>query len=146
MNALSDVAMIERIAMVEAELARLRVDAYMRAGIPLPGQSQRMGRMIEVAAITFNVSVGAMTGAIRSGPMVRARFAVMWAARQLYGYSTPVIGRALGNRDHSTVISGIKRAEELREKDQDFREITDGLIAAFTPKLREEAENAPSSH
>jgi chromosomal replication initiation ATPase DnaA len=67
--------------------------------------------------------------------MVRARFAVMWVARELFGFSTPVIGRSLGNRDHSTVLNGIKRAEELREDDDDFREITDGLIAIFTPKL-----------
>jgi hypothetical protein len=42
MNALSDVAMIERIQ-IEDELARLRVDAYIRAGIPLPGRATRMG-------------------------------------------------------------------------------------------------------
>jgi chromosomal replication initiation ATPase DnaA len=57
-----------------------------------------------------------------------------------------VIGRALGNRDHTTVLNGLKRAEEWRESDRDFREITDGLIAVFTPKITEEAENGPSSH
>jgi chromosomal replication initiation ATPase DnaA len=146
MNALSDIAMIERIGMIESELGRLRVDAYIRAGIPLPGQSSRMARLIETAATTFNISVGSLTGAIRSGPMVRARFAVMWVARELFGFSTPVIGRALGNRDHSTVLAGLKRAEELRREDDDFRAITDCMVAIFTPKQTEEAENAPSSH
>jgi chromosomal replication initiation ATPase DnaA len=138
--------MIGRIQMIEAELAQIRVDAYIRAGIPLPSQSTRMARLIETASITFNVSVGAMTGAIRSGPMVRARFAVMWVARELFGFSTPVIGRALGNRDHSTVLNGLKRAEELRIEDSDFREITDGLVTVFTPKLLQEPENVASSH
>jgi hypothetical protein len=42
----------------------------------------------------------------------------------------------------------LKRAEELREQDEDYRDITDRLLALVTPKKvhEEEAENAPSSH
>jgi hypothetical protein len=61
----------------------------------------------------------------------------------------PVIGRALGNRDHTTVISGLKRAEELREKTRTSARSRTACSPWFTPKIpdgQEEAENAPSSH
>jgi hypothetical protein len=145
MNALSDVAMIERIQMVEDELSRLRVDAYMRAGIPLPGQSSRMGRLIEVTAITFNVSVGALTGAIRGadgpGPL-RRHVGGSRAVRLLDAGDRP---RARQSRPHDGAQRHQARRGAARGR-PDFREITDGLIAVFTPKVQEEAENAPSSH
>jgi hypothetical protein len=95
---------------------RLRVDAYMRAGIPLPGRAsgwaadrghgdhlQRLGGRAD-----RRDPIGA------DGPRALRRHV---GGSRAYGFSTPVIGRALGNRDHSTVLSGIKRAEELREDD-----------------------------
>jgi chromosomal replication initiation ATPase DnaA len=36
----------------------------------------------------------------------------MWEIRQRTILSTPQIGRALGNRDHTTVLHGIKRHEK----------------------------------
>lgn len=145
---LSDIAAIERISTIEAELKILRAEAYRRAGIPLPSENKQIGRVIEFASVSFAVPEGAILGPTRSERVCRARFAIAWVAHQAFGCSSTVIGRALGDRDHSTVLSSLKRAGELREQDEEYREMTDRLLALVTPKrtYQEEAENAPSSH
>jgi chromosomal replication initiator protein len=52
------------------------------------------------------------------------RFAIYWLARENTGKSYPQIAKSLGGRDHSTVISGCKRAEDyMLRKDAEFLDI-----------------------
>jgi chromosomal replication initiation ATPase DnaA len=147
MNALSDVALIQRIAMIEGELAQLRADAYVRSGIPLPTDCARIARIVDFSATAFSVAQTTIFGPTRALRVCRARFAVMWIAHQAFGFSSVVIGRAIGNRDHSTVLHAFRRVEQWREEDAEYREVTDRLLELVSPiKAREEAENAPSSH
>jgi chromosomal replication initiation ATPase DnaA len=145
---LSDVATIERIATIEAELKMLRVEAYRRAGIPLPSSNQKVWRIIEFAGVAFSVSEGAILGPTRAARIVRARDAVAWVAKEAFGTSSVDIGRALGERDHSTILTAQRRAEALRATDEGFRDATDRLLALVIPKKsqEEEGENVPSSH
>jgi chromosomal replication initiation ATPase DnaA len=143
---LSDIATIERIHAIESELKLIRVEAYRRAGIPLPIENKQIGRVVEFAAVAFAVSDGAILGPTRAARVVRARDAIAWVADQAFGTSSVAIGRALGERDHSTVLAALRRAQQWREADDDYREITDRLLAMVIPRKREEAENAPSSH
>lgn len=71
-------------------------------------------------------------------PQVRARFAVIWAARKVTDLSLRQISRHLGQRDYTTIRYGFRRAEELRPDDEAFRELTDALLAAFTPSKTKE--------
>jgi chromosomal replication initiator protein len=41
----------------------------------------------------------------------------MYLCRQRLKSSFPELGRAFGNRDHTTVISAVKRVESLRKRD-----------------------------
>lgn len=144
---LSDIATIERITAIEDELRQLRVEAYRRAGIPLPSENKQIGRIVQFASVAFGVSDGAILGPTRSERICKARFAIAWVAQEGFGLSSVAIGRALGDRDHSTVLAAIKRANAWREADPDYREVTDGLLALVLPKKpAEETENAPSSH
>lgn len=145
MNLLSEAATIDRINAIESQIATLRVESYMRAGLPIPSQCGRISNMTETAARLFDVTVAEIRGPARGGAVVRARFAVMWAARRVYGFSTPHLGRHLGGRDHTTVLNALIRVEQLRGADEEFRVQTDALVALFQPKS-EDAENAPSSH
>lgn len=88
-----------------------------------------MGAVRDIAAEVaagFGVSRAELLGDGRHGYVTRARFAAAWIARRRHGYSTPRIGRAL-NRDHSTILNAIRRCEELRASDPDYRKITDKL-------------------
>lgn len=67
----------------------------------------------------------------REPQVVRVRDAVAWVAREATTRSYPEIGRAL-RRDHSSVLTAVKRADELRRRDAEFRSLTDRLLTAVT--------------
>lgn len=48
----------------------------------------------------------------RDAPTVRARHEAMWRCRNETTYSLPQIGKFLGNRDHTTVLHGIRKHQE----------------------------------
>lgn len=72
--------------------------------------SQPVDAVIAEAANAFGVSVDDLTGDSRQFPLVRYRHVAMAAARS-FGHSFPVIGRAFGGRDHTTVIHGVRKVE-----------------------------------
>ena len=63
-----------------------------------------------------------MTSARRSRNVARPRQVAMYLAKMFTDRSLPEIGRMFGNRDHTTVIHGIKQVTLLMEADSDFRE------------------------
>ena len=63
-----------------------------------------------------------MTSARRARTVARPRQVAMYLAKHVTDRSLPEIGRMFGNRDHTTVMHGIKRVTELMEQDSDFRE------------------------
>ena len=65
---------------------------------------------------------------LRRQDLVRARHIAMWLARQRYGVSLPNIGRTI-NRDHTTVLHGIRRAQKLMTEDRDFQRDLAEVIA-----------------
>ena len=63
-----------------------------------------------------------MTSARRSRNVARPRQVAMYLAKMFTDRSLPEIGRMFGNRDHTTVIHGIKQVTLIMETDPDFRE------------------------
>ena len=68
--------------------------------------------IIERAAKITGYPVSVLRGPARDRPICMVRWAVM-ATLRARGLSLPTIGRLL-NRDHTTVISGLERATQLR--------------------------------
>jgi len=88
---------------------------------------------IDTAAKLFHLPRRVFLSQCRDTECCKARFAVMWVARERLNYSYPQIGRFLGGRDHTTIISGYKRAVELREADSVYRAITDAMLIMELP-------------
>lgn len=74
---------------------------------------------VDTAARIFEVARHDLTGAARQHHICRARWAVMLVL-QRRGYSTPRIGRALGGRDHTTIMHGLKRGAAIEAADSVF--------------------------
>ena len=92
-------------------------------------------QIISYAAFLFRVRRDEIIGPCRRSDIVRARFAVIWVVKQLRpDFSYPQIGRSLGDRDHSTIMAGEFRASQFRDSDEDFRALTDKLMAAFAER------------
>jgi chromosomal replication initiation ATPase DnaA len=68
------------------------------------------------------MNAAVLMGPSREGPIVRARHALVWIARNRLGASYPNIGRYLA-RDHTTILHGARRAEILRAADPAFAAI-----------------------
>ncbi len=70
----------------------------------------------------YNIRMSDMIGPKRVRTYARPRQVAMYLCKQLTSRSLPEIGRRFGGRDHTTVMHGVKRIEELRAKDGQIAE------------------------
>lgn len=64
----------------------------------------------------FHVTPKEIRSHRRSKEIMLARQAVMYWAIRLTGYSYPKIGRIMGERDHTSIMSGVTAYRQKREK------------------------------
>jgi chromosomal replication initiation ATPase DnaA len=81
----------------------------------------------------YNLDMSELLSARRTQPLCTYRQIAMYLCKQLTRFSLPEIGRAFGGRDHSTVISAIRRIEGLERE---------GIVGLLTtnPKIKEQIE------
>jgi chromosomal replication initiator protein len=65
----------------------------------------------------YNVRLSDLIGPKRVRTIARPRQIAMWLAKQLTPRSLPEIGRRFGGRDHTTIMHGVRRIEELMTTD-----------------------------
>jgi chromosomal replication initiator protein len=70
----------------------------------------------------YNIRLSDMIGPKRVRTYARPRQIAMYLCKQLTSRSLPEIGRRFGGRDHTTVMHGVKRIEELRQQDGQIAE------------------------
>jgi len=66
----------------------------------------------------FKIRVADLLSKSRSRSVARPRQVAMALAKELTNHSLPEIGDAFGGRDHTTVLHGCRRIEELRNTDK----------------------------
>jgi chromosomal replication initiator protein len=72
-----------------------------------------VGRIVSAVAGHFGVEESGLLGSKRDKMLAMARAVAMFLARKHTGMSFPEIGRAMGNKNHSTVIAACQRVEVL---------------------------------
>lgn len=80
-----------------------------------------VGNISHAVVRSFDVPMGLFLSRRKLRPLIYARAAAYKLCRDLTAMSLPEIGRAF-DRDHSTIINGVKRAMWLLPRDADFRE------------------------
>jgi chromosomal replication initiator protein len=70
----------------------------------------------------FNIRLADMVSARKQRAIARPRQIAMYLAKRLTSRSLPEIGRKFGGRDHTTVMHGVKKVEELMAGDPAFSE------------------------
>ncbi len=73
----------------------------------------------------------------RTAQIVRPRQIAMWLARRVMLASLPHIGRCIGGRDHTTVLHGVRRIDELRAQDPRLARELQQLEAELRPPEEE---------
>ncbi|WP_422071209.1 chromosomal replication initiator protein DnaA [Tranquillimonas rosea] len=80
----------------------------------------------------YNIRISDMVGPKRQRALARPRQIAMYLCKHMTQRSLPEIGRKFGGRDHTTIMHGIKRIEELKG--------TDSAIAEDIEMLRRSLE------
>lgn len=65
----------------------------------------------------YNIRLSDLIGPRRLRAVARPRQVAMYLSKQLTSRSLPEIGRRFGNRDHTTILHGVKKIEELMAQD-----------------------------
>lgn len=99
-----------------------------------PGRPVVIG-LVRHAALLAEIAEERILGRGRQAVLARLRHAVVWATLSQveaggFVMSLPQIGRALGGRDHSTIINSRERAEALVARDPEFAWLCERLWAA----------------
>lgn len=78
-------------------------------------------QILNVTSKYFNIEAKLIHSKSRKKEVVQARHTAMYLAKQLTEYSTPKIGKLVGNRNHSTVIHACKTVEKLMDVDKTYK-------------------------
>lgn len=79
----------------------------------------------------YNIRLSELLGPKRLRAFARPRQVAMYLCKHLTSRSLPEIGRRFGGRDHTTVIHGVRRIEELKGQDGQIAEDLEMLRRAL---------------
>ena len=95
-------------------------DAAIPAAGRHPGRGPALAAVVRATARHLGVPAARLVGPDRQRSVAQARSLAMYLSRRLTGRSLGDIGKALGGRDHSTVIHGIRTAIARLGEDAGF--------------------------
>jgi chromosomal replication initiator protein len=75
----------------------------------------------------YNLRIADILSPRRARPVARPRQIAMYLAKALTQHSLPEIGRKFGGRDHTTIIHGVRKIEELMARDANMAADVDSL-------------------
>jgi hypothetical protein len=106
--------------------------AILNAQLPVPTQYESpVARIKRITAASFGIPADEMVSARRSRTVARPRQVAMYLAKKLTPKSLPDIGRQFGNRDHTTVIHGIRVVERMIGEDPLFKDKVKTIVSAL---------------
>jgi chromosomal replication initiator protein len=109
----------------------------LRSVLSAPATQGAIGEMVDAVAALYRVGASDILGRARTKSVSEARACVYLVARRCTRLSYPEIGRAM-DRDHSTVLHGVGKAERLYAADKWFAAAVDGFIEKFGAMREEE--------
>jgi chromosomal replication initiator protein len=82
----------------------------------------------KATAEKFNIKQSQLKEKSNAKDIVRPRQVAMYLVKELTQASLPEIGRAFGNKHHTTVIHSVRKIEELRQSDGELNKTINSLI------------------
>lgn len=105
---------------------------------PIPTRDGDPFKVLRVVAHAYAIAVDDITGKDKHKNTAEARLVAYWLLRTHTKLSFPEIGRMLGNKHHTSVMSGVRKCGARREKDSAFGDFTDKLAVAVEARLKRE--------
>lgn len=122
-------ASLENCAPDQAFAEKL-VDQYYQDAFTKPGFQQ----IVEVVSNHMNISVEDMQGASRKAPIVHARHVAIYLTRRITGDSWKHIGSQFGDRDHTSIMHGYQKIDEMMHHDRELLGQVKGLMRQLNPQ------------
>lgn len=85
--------------------------------------------------LEFGITLKALLSERRDYGVIPARHIGYWLCRELTGASLPTIARMFLKKDHTTIISGIKNAVSLMERNEYMAESADHIKGLWRSKF-----------
>jgi len=92
-----------------------------------PGERPTLDDVLDAVAAELGVSRAELVARDRRPAVASARQLAMYLGRELTEASLPQIGRALGGRNHTTVLHALRRVERQLDRDEAVRGAVDRL-------------------
>jgi hypothetical protein len=83
----------------------------------------------------YGLSVNDIVSDRRTQNVVMVRWICMWMLKEITGQSLPWIGKRLAGRDHTTVMHGLRKIEQLRKTDQILQNELNQFLSALRPTM-----------
>jgi len=105
------------VSVTKAEISLAHAKEYLSPVFRRGAGSMTAERICEYVAAYYDLRPADLKGISRQRQVVIARQCAMSLCRSQLALSLPEIGRLFGGRDHTTVLSSLRKVDELRETD-----------------------------
>ncbi len=122
---------------ISLEMASDALSSYFQAS---PARTPTIADVARLVAERFHVTVDQLKSKTRTQDLALARQVAMFIARERIGASLNVIGKAFGDRDHSTVLHACHKIQSMCDREPKFR----GRIKDLFEELSQQSASAPS--
>lgn len=108
-------------------------DDVQAVAVPLPSMQRLrpIARIQATVAMSYGMRPEHMKSRCHWRDVAWPRQVAMYLCRELTSFSTPMIGRHFGNRDHTTVIYAMKAVEKRMADDPLYRADVEALRKAL---------------
>lgn len=126
--------MLDQIEATPTTLLDALIREHNGKQLPVPKALNRVLTIVRAASRHSGYSVADLISHRHRAPLARMRHIVMYLSYHTTSMSMPEIARQLGDRDHTTILHGIRKMERLVQFDDrlsdDIEAVRDLAIAA----------------
>ena len=114
-------------SLLNQEITLPMVQNLLKDQIKETKENIKLPDVINIVANQLNIKPSDIKSKKRTATVANARRIVIYLTRELKHNSMPDIAKFLGMKDHSSISHNIKKANELIEKDENFKLIIENL-------------------
>jgi chromosomal replication initiator protein len=104
---------------------------HLRPMLALKAAEVSIPRILDVVAAYYGLRANDLRGPSRQRQVARARQVAMYLVRTHLHASLPEIGRAVGDRDHTTVLASVRKIAELLQSDAGVQAVVNKLATSL---------------
>lgn len=112
------------------DLASEMIEQHYKSGVL---NKPSFGQILEAVSKQFQIPIDEIKGIRRNAPIVQARHVAVYITREITGDSWKHIGSLFGDRDHTSMMHGYQKVNELMHHDKELRSTVRSLLRSLNP-------------